>query len=84
MTKNIETTSLATTDNKPAAMPTKHLQVLELLSRAEGASLEEMSTLANWLTHSTRAFLTGLKKKGYKVTSDKAGGERRYKIAAAA
>ncbi len=84
MTKNTETTSPVTTDDKPAAMPTKHLQVVELLSREEGASLEEMSILANWLNHSTRAFLTSLKKKGYKVTSDKTGGVRRYKIVQAA
>lgn len=84
MTKHSETTSPVITDNKPAAMPTKHLQVVELLSREDGASLEEMSTLANWLAHSTRAFLTGLKKKGYKLTSDKTGGVRRYKIAKAA
>jgi hypothetical protein len=63
-----------------ANMPTKHQQVVELLLRNEGASLEEMSTLTNWLTHSTRAFLTGLKKKGYEVISDKVDGVRRYKI----
>ena len=45
--------------------PTKHQQVVDLLSREEGATLEEMSKLANWLTHSTRAFLTGLRKRGY-------------------
>lgn len=64
-----------------ANLPTKHRQVVDLLSRGEGASLEEMSTLANWLTHSTRAFLTGLKKKGYDVNSEKVDSVRRYKIA---
>ena len=83
MTKNIETAEQANADNK-AVLPTKHSQVVELLLRAEGASLEEMSTLANWLTHSTRAFLTGLKKKGYELTSVKTDGVRRYKIAKAA
>lgn len=84
MTKTTETTAPAATDNKTATMPSKHLQIVELLSRDEGASLEEMSILANWLTHSTRAFLTGLKKKGYDVTSDKVEGVRRYKIVKAA
>ena len=55
-------------------------QVIELLKRAEGASLEEMSTLANWLPHSTRAFLTGLRKKGHDVSIDKVDGMRRYRI----
>lgn len=84
MAKNTEPKAPSNTDLKVAALPSKHTQVVELLSRDEGASLEEMSILANWLTHSTRAFLTGLKKKGYEVTSDKVGGVRRYKIATTA
>ena len=83
MTKNsIPSTSLNAND-ADAGLPTKHQQVLGLLLRNEGASLEEMSTLANWLTHSARAFLTGLKKKGYEVTGGKVDGVRRYKIAQA-
>lgn len=65
---------------EPAALPTKHQQVVDLLSREAGATLEEMSTLANWLTHSTRAFLTGLKKRGYDVVSNKVDGVRYYRI----
>ena len=76
MTNNVETSKIAA-----ATTPTKHAQVVDLLSRTEGASLEEISTLANWLTHSSRAFLTGLKKRGYAVTSDKTSGVRRYNIA---
>ena len=66
-------------DNAAKAVPTKHQQVIDMLTREGGASLEEMSTATNWLSHSTRAFLTGLKKKGYAVTSDKSGGVRRYR-----
>lgn len=62
-----------------ATPPTKHQQVIDLLSRDNGASLEEMSNLANWLPHSTRAFLTGLKKRGYAIVSDKIDGVRRYR-----
>jgi len=61
--------------------PTKHNQIIDLLSRDTGATLEEMSSTANWLTHSTRAFLSGLKKRDYNVVSDKVEGVRRYKIA---
>ena len=60
--------------------PTKHHPIVDLLLREGGATLEEMSTLANWLTHSTRAFLTGLKKRGYEVDSDKVDGVRSYRI----
>ncbi len=77
MTKNAKPiTGLAETPT----LPTKHKQIVDLLSREGGATLEEMSTLANWLTHSTRAFLTGLKKRGYEVDSDKVDGVRSYRI----
>lgn len=69
--------SIASVSPKP---PSKHMQVTCLLSRNEGATLEEMSVLANWLPHSTRAFMTGLRKKGHNVTSDKTDGVRRYRI----
>jgi hypothetical protein len=62
-------------------LPTKHQQIIDMLSRDAGATLEDMSNAANWLTHSTRAFLSGLKKRDYNVVSDKVEGVRRYKIA---
>ena len=61
-------------------LPTKHQRIVDLLSREGGATLEEMSTLANWLTHSTRAFLTGLKKRRYEIDSQKVDGVRSYRI----
>ena len=64
--------------------PNKPAQVIALLSREDGASIEEISNLANWPPHSTRAFLTGLKKKGYTIVSDKTGGARRYRASSAA
>ena len=79
------TTSRKAKNNSTAtkATPqTKHQQVIDLLNREAGASLEEMSNLANWLPHSTHAFLTGLKKKGYTVASDKTDGVRRYRTTA--
>lgn len=62
-----------------SATPTKHQQVIDLLTRDDGASLKELSAVTNWLPHSTRAFLTGLKKKGYTFSSEKAEGVRRYR-----
>lgn len=59
---------------------TKNQQVTDLLSRQGGATLEELSTLANWQPHSTRSFMTGLKKKGHVIESDKIDGVRRYRI----
>ena len=57
--------------------------VLDFLTRAEGATLEQMVAATGWLPHTTRAALTGLKKKGHAVTSIKADGIRTYRIAAA-
>ncbi|MFN0045334.1 MAG: DUF3489 domain-containing protein [Sphingorhabdus sp.] len=71
---------------KPAALSakpetrTKSQLVIDLLSREDGATLEEMSKVAGWLPHSTRSFMTGLKKKGHVIKSDKIDGVRRYRI----
>lgn len=70
----------------PTAAPAKELpatknqQVIGLLSREAGATLEEMSTLVGWQPHSTRSFMTGLKKKGYVIVNNKVDGIRRYRI----
>lgn len=61
---------------------TKNRQVIDLLSQRGGATLDEMSTLAGWLPHSTRSFLTGLKKKDHIIESEKVDGVRRYRIVA--
>jgi predicted transcriptional regulator len=61
-------------------VPSKPQQILDLLNRDCGATLVELATLANWLPHSTRAYLTGLKKKGHVIDSDKVNGVRRYRI----
>ncbi|MEW9853868.1 DUF3489 domain-containing protein [Novosphingobium sp. M1R2S20] len=46
---------------------TKIAHVLALLSRAEGATLPEMIAETGWLPHTTRAALTGLRKKGHAI-----------------
>ena len=53
---------------------------LALLVRPEGASLAELQRITGWLRHSVRGFLSGTVKKirGASLTSEKAGGERRY------
>jgi predicted transcriptional regulator len=58
----------------------KHQKILDLLTRDCGATLLEPATLANWLPHSTRAYLTGLRKKGHVIDSGKVDGVRRYRI----
>jgi Protein of unknown function (DUF3489) len=57
--------------------------VLTLLSRPEGASIEEMMQATDWQQHSVRGFLAGTVKKklGFRLTSSEvADGVRRYRI----
>ena len=78
MTKNLKAKPAAA--HEKLAPPTKNQQVIDLLSREGGTTLDEMSTLANWLPHSTRSFMTGLKKKGHVIERDKVDGVRLYRI----
>jgi hypothetical protein len=50
---------------------TKLARVLELLQRDCGATLEELIAATDWLPHTTRAALTGLRKRGCAVTFDR-------------
>jgi hypothetical protein len=74
------------TKTKTAATPeageatSKIAQVIALLERTEGASLEEMVAVTGWLPHTTRAALTGLRKKHYEITRTSVEGVTRYTI----
>ena len=50
---------------------TKIAKVLGLLRRNDGATLAEMTAATSWLPHTTRAALTGLRKRGYDVSIDR-------------
>lgn len=60
--------------------PSKIEQVIALLGRPIGATLNEMVATTGWQSHTTRAALTGLKKKGHALGSEKINGVRRYRI----
>ena len=60
--------STSSASSPPSASPragSKQALVLALLARAEGASLAELVAATGWLAHTTRAALTGLRKKGF-------------------
>lgn len=66
----------------PAKPQSKAGLVLNMLKRTEGATIEQLVDATGWLPHTTRAALTGLKKKGHAVTSEKpAKGARLYRVA---
>ncbi len=70
---------------QPVPQPmTKTALVLSLLQRAEGTTLAQIVEATGWLPHTTRAALTGLKKKGHAVQRTSVDGVGRYTIAPAA
>lgn len=68
---------------EPAPRVTKRSLLIDLLKREGGASLDELIAATGWLPHTTRAAMTGLRKAGMDVVSDKVEGVRRYRIAEA-
>jgi DNA-binding MarR family transcriptional regulator len=73
-------------DQAPAAEPgkaraeTKIAKVIALLGRGEGATLAELVEATGWQPHTTRAALTGLKKKGHVISKTKRGEATCYLI----
>jgi hypothetical protein len=69
----------------PSASPragTKLAEVIGLLERGEGASIDELTALTGWLSHTTRAALTGLRKRGVVIERAKRDdGTTFYRIA---
>ena len=71
----------AQAENQSQSQPqSKASLLLQMLKREEGATLDQMVAATGWLPHTTRAALTGLKKKGHEVTSTKADGVRTYRV----
>lgn len=67
-----------------SAHNSKRDTVLALLRRESGATLAELIQATSWLPHTTRAALTGLRKKGHCIERSKRGNVSCYHIAAAA
>ena len=53
----------------------KAATVISLLNRGKGASIDEICKATKWQKHSTRAFLTGLRKKGLVIIREQRGEE---------
>ena len=68
---------------KFAATSSKSAQVLTLLKRSDGASLDELMKATHWQSHSVRGFLSGAvrKRMGLTLVSEVSEqGLRRYRI----
>ena len=69
--------------NPPRAKSSKVSRVVALLQRDHGATLAELVAATGWLPHTTRAALTGLRKKGHVLNKTKREGVTCYSIATA-
>lgn len=63
---------------------TKTAMVLGMLKREDGATLAELIIATGWLPHTTRAALTGLRKKSHQIEKSKRGEDTAYRIASVA
>ena len=58
--------------------------MIDLLRRADGATIVDLTQATGWLAHTTRAAITGLRKRGYAVTRECiVAGEFVYRISGA-
>lgn len=68
-------------ERTPRSGPSKAATVQKLLSRPKGATLAEVTDVTGWLPHSTRAFMTGLRKKGHGLVREcRTSGETSWRI----
>ena len=56
----------------------KQAKIVDLMKRAKGATLDELVEATDWLPHTTRAALTGLRKRG--LTVERVKGEGRGSV----
>ena len=71
---------------EPAKVGSKRALVINLLRRGEGATIDDLIAATDWLPHTTRAALSGLRKGGIAIERSKAqrGTASVYRIAATA
>lgn len=88
-TKKVPTRTTSKAKQPPAAarkprQHTKHMKLIEMLRRPDGATIAQIAKALDWQHHTVRGAMSGaLKKKlGLTITSEKPdGGDRVYRIA---
>lgn len=62
---------------------TKQALLIKMLQRSKGATLDDLTKATDWLPHTTRAALTGLRKRGYRIERERDGDKKAvYRIVA--
>jgi DNA-binding MarR family transcriptional regulator len=84
MLANAPEAERAPSPSPAAARSNEIADVLVLLGRADGATPAELIDATGWLPHTTRAALTGLRKKGHCIKRSKRGELTCYRIVEAA
>ena len=79
---NANTNSMTVEKPAPARRAPKTQQLVELLSRREGATIAELTSAMGLLPHSARAALTGLRKKGRAIVRSTRDGATCYSLEA--
>lgn len=64
----MNTADKPSSDFKTPREQSKARRLIDLLQTGTGASLEEMTTATGWQTHTVRAAMTGLRRRGYTIT----------------
>ena len=59
---------------------TKTALLIDMLRQSNGATIDEIVAATGWLSHTARAALTCLRKRGHHVSNEKVAGARRYCI----
>lgn len=82
MTDTTEICAQPDADAERAPRTSKSSTVIRLLSRNRGATIAEIMAVTHWQSHSVRAFLTGLRRKGLAILKEcKTDGETSYRVA---
>ncbi len=67
--------------NTPVRAGTKQAKLIDMLKRADGASIAQMGAKTGWQPHSVRAALTGLRKRGAAIHAASRTGFRKRRWA---